>query len=44
MVWLQRSVGRRSLPDLAAGWRTWAAAEDGWFAVLHGELLCRVAA
>lgn len=32
------------LPDLAAGWRTWAAAEDGWFAVLHGELLCRVAA
>jgi SAM-dependent methyltransferase len=32
------------LPELAAGWRTWAAAEDGWFAVLHGELLCRVAA
>ena len=32
------------LPGLAAGWRTWAAADDGWFAVLHGELLCRVAA
>jgi SAM-dependent methyltransferase len=32
------------LPELATGWRAWAAAEDGWFAVLHGELLCRVAA
>lgn len=32
------------LPELAAGWRTWAEAEDGWFAVLHGELLCRVGA
>ncbi len=31
------------LPEMADGWRTWAGAEDGWFAVLHGELLCRVA-
>ena len=30
------------LPELAAGWRAWAASDDGWFAVLHGELLCRV--
>ncbi|MFN8028303.1 MAG: methyltransferase domain-containing protein [Acidimicrobiia bacterium] len=29
------------LADLAAGWRAWAADPDGWFAVLHGELLCR---
>jgi SAM-dependent methyltransferase len=29
------------LAELAAGWRTWAAAEDGWFSVLHGELLAR---
>ena len=30
------------LPDLRrlAGW---AAADDGWFAVLHGEVLCRPA-
>jgi SAM-dependent methyltransferase len=34
--------GAEELPALAAGWRAWAAAEDGWFAVLHGELLCRV--
>jgi SAM-dependent methyltransferase len=27
------------LADLAAGWRAWAAAPNGWFAVLHGEVL-----
>ncbi len=29
--------------DLAAfgdGWRRWAGSPDGWFAVLHGEVLC----
>jgi SAM-dependent methyltransferase len=26
------------LDDLAAGWRRWTAAGDGWFAVLHGEV------
>ena len=29
------------LQRIAAGWRTWAAAEDGWLSVLHGELVCR---
>jgi SAM-dependent methyltransferase len=29
------------LKRIADGWRAWAAAEDGWFIVLHGELLCR---
>jgi hypothetical protein len=29
------------LQGLAAGWRRWASAEDGWFSVLHGELICR---
>lgn len=28
------------LDDLAAGWRRWADQPDGWFAVLHGEILC----
>ena len=27
------------LADLADGWRSWAAKEDAWFAVLHGEIL-----
>ncbi len=26
----------------AAGWREWGEARDGWFAVLHGEVLARV--
>jgi SAM-dependent methyltransferase len=29
------------LRELAAGWRKWAANDDGWFAVLHGEILCK---
>jgi hypothetical protein len=27
------------LDDLADGWRAWAASDDGWFAVVHGEVL-----
>ncbi|MGP8297729.1 class I SAM-dependent methyltransferase [Streptomyces inhibens] len=30
------------LHRIAEAWRAWGAEEDGWFAVLHGELLCRV--
>ena len=30
---------RGELEDLAAAWRAWAAHDDAWFAVLHGELL-----
>jgi SAM-dependent methyltransferase len=29
------------LGRISAGWRTWAAAADGWFSILHGEILCR---
>ncbi|MFD9126470.1 methyltransferase domain-containing protein [Kitasatospora sp. NPDC059571] len=29
------------LAAIAAGWRRWADEPDGWFAVLHGELLAR---
>lgn len=28
------------LEELANAWRRWAADPDGWFAVLHGEILC----
>lgn len=35
----------RATPDdlsrIAGAWRSWAASEDGWFSVLHGEILCR---
>jgi hypothetical protein len=30
------------LQRIADSWRAWAAEPDGWFSVLHGELLCRV--
>jgi SAM-dependent methyltransferase len=30
------------LQRIADGWRAWAADEDGWFLVPHGEILCRV--
>jgi 2-polyprenyl-3-methyl-5-hydroxy-6-metoxy-1,4-benzoquinol methylase len=30
------------LEDIAMAWLRWAAADDGWLAMLHGELLIRV--
>jgi ubiquinone/menaquinone biosynthesis C-methylase UbiE len=32
---------RSDLEEMATAWRHWAADADGWFAVLHGEILCR---
>jgi len=29
------------LDRIADGWLEWAAAEDGWLAIPHGEILCR---
>jgi len=34
---------RSDLSRLADGWRQWAASDDGWFLIPHGEILCRVA-
>jgi SAM-dependent methyltransferase len=33
---------RADLEQIAATWREWAAADDGWLGMLHGELLIRV--
>ena len=27
------------LEAMAEGWRQWGASEDGWFTVVHGEIL-----
>jgi ubiquinone/menaquinone biosynthesis C-methylase UbiE len=32
---------RAELDDIAGAWREWAANPDAWFAVLHGEVICR---
>jgi SAM-dependent methyltransferase len=30
------------LRAIADGWRSWAGHQDGWFSVVHGEVLCRL--
>lgn len=30
------------LERISTGWRRWVEAPDGWFSVLHGEVVCRV--
>ena len=32
---------RAELDEMAAAWRHWAGHPDAWFAVLHGEIVCR---
>ncbi|MCT2589454.1 methyltransferase domain-containing protein [Streptomyces sp. N2-109] len=43
----RRAVGgghadEAQLHRIADGWREWGADEDGWFSVLHGEIVCDV--
>jgi SAM-dependent methyltransferase len=35
-------AGTEDLERMTAGWGSWARDPDGWFSVLHGEVLCRV--
>lgn len=32
---------RDDLQRIYDGWKQWAAAEDGWYSVTHGEIICR---
>jgi SAM-dependent methyltransferase len=32
---------RAGLAEIADAWRRWATEPDGWFVVVHGEILCR---
>ncbi|KAH9942908.1 UbiE family methyltransferase [Amylocystis lapponica] len=32
----------KKLAEVAQVWRNWGAQEDGWFVLVHGEILCRV--
>jgi ubiquinone/menaquinone biosynthesis C-methylase UbiE len=32
---------RQQLDELAEGWLRWGRAEDAWFTIVHGEVLCR---
>ncbi len=33
-------ASREDLEELSAGWRRWRDDPDGWFVVLHGEIVC----
>jgi SAM-dependent methyltransferase len=37
----ERRATEDELAEVAAAWRRWAADPDGWFSVLHGEVLVR---
>ncbi|TQM67904.1 ubiquinone/menaquinone biosynthesis C-methylase UbiE [Actinomadura hallensis] len=32
---------REELQRIYEGWKAWAAADDGWFSLTHGEIICR---
>ncbi|HXD74564.1 MAG TPA: methyltransferase domain-containing protein [Vicinamibacterales bacterium] len=36
----ERRATAEELSEMAAAWRAWAAAADGWFAITHGEIVC----
>jgi SAM-dependent methyltransferase len=36
----ERRASAEELASIADAWHTWAAATDGWFAVIHGEVIC----
>jgi hypothetical protein len=29
------------LDEISAAWHAWAAAQDGWISIPHGEIICR---
>ena len=33
---------QEDLERVSQAWKEWAASEDGWFSVIHGEIQCRV--
>ena len=36
----EHRASAEELASIADAWRTWAAAPDGWVAVIHGEVIC----
>jgi hypothetical protein len=37
----QEIASQQDLERVSKAWRRWAAAEDGWMSIVHGEILCR---
>jgi SAM-dependent methyltransferase len=38
----REGASEEDLNRMSQAWRDWAQHEDGWFAILHGEMICRV--
>lgn len=38
----QRIASRHDLERISKAWLDWAAAEDGWMSIVHGEILCHI--
>ncbi|EKM59007.1 uncharacterized protein PHACADRAFT_205188 [Phanerochaete carnosa HHB-10118-sp] len=36
----REGASAEDLERLSQAWRSWSQAEDGWFAMLHGEMIC----
>lgn len=36
----EHRASAEELASIADAWRAWAAAADGWFALIHGEVIC----
>ncbi|KAL9000573.1 MAG: hypothetical protein Q9169_000866 [Polycauliona sp. 2 TL-2023] len=34
-------ASQKDLDRLAEAWRAWGSSDDGWYAIVHGEVLCR---
>ncbi|TGZ81930.1 S-adenosyl-L-methionine-dependent methyltransferase [Ascodesmis nigricans] len=37
----KQGVQRAELEKIQEGWNNWAQEEDGWFSIMHGEVICR---
>ena len=33
---------KMELQEISGAWTKWATDDDGWFSILHGEIICRV--
>lgn len=37
----ENDATKDDLQRISTAWRNWAADDDGWISLLHGEILCR---
>ncbi len=35
-------ASQEDLERISQAWKNWVACDDGWFAIMHGQMVCRV--